>query len=488
MASIGFKRIAVASVAIAALSASCMSKESLAPAQATRASQRVLSATSDMAAYPGIVSDFENMARVDGPAVVTVNVSPLDATSSVKQLWPPPGGANDPFLRFFREFSPAPGDNRGALARQHASGFIISSDGGILTDASDIAGASRVTVTLSDGRTYPAKVIGSDSASGVALLQIHAKGLPVARIGSPSVLKAGEWVASIGSPYGLGNSIVRGIVSNTSRLLPDQSYAPLIQTDLTENAGDGGSPLLNLSGEVVGIETPLPNDGHAYQGLAFAIPIDEAMKVERQLKLHGKATHGRIGVAVQDVTDPLARSFGLPRPNGALVTSVDSGGPAAKAGMRAGDIIVGINGTAVSDSTHLPATVADLSPGATIDLGYWRNHAVHHATLVLSSMGTHDLSVNAMTRAPSGAYGLEVRNLTGDEERAVRVQGGVRVEQSSGPAAFAGIEPGDIILRINNTPVTSTTQFFKRIARSAHNVALLVDRNGTRMFVTMDVS
>ncbi|CAB3962549.1 MULTISPECIES: PDZ domain-containing protein [Burkholderia] len=487
MASIGFNRIAIASVAIAALSASCMSKESLAPAQATRAPQLALSATSDTAAYPGIVSDFENMARVDGPAVVAVNASPLDTASGLKQLWPPPGVGNDPFLRFFREFSPAPGDDRGTLARQHASGFIISPDGDILTDAGDIAGASGITVSLADGRTYPAKVIGSDPASGVALLQISAKGLPVARIGSPTALKAGEWVASMGSPYGLGNSIVRGIVSNTSRLLPDQSYAPLIQTDLTENAGDGGGPLLNLKGEVVGIETPLPDDGRAYQGLAFAIPIDEAMKVERQLKLHGKATHGRIGVAVQDLTDPLARSFGLTRPNGALVTSVDSGGPAAKAGMRAGDVIVGINGSAVSDSTHLPAAVADLSPGATVDLGYWRNGAVRHAAVVLSSMGSHDLPVDTKNRASSGAYGLGVRNLTGDEERAAGVQGGVRVEQSSGPAALAGIEPGDIILRINSTPVTSTAQFFRKIVRSAHDVALLVDRNGTRMFVTMEV-
>ncbi len=487
MASIGFKGIAFASVAVAVVSASCMSKESLAPAQATRAPQLALSTTSDMAAYPGIVSDFENIARVDGPAVVAVNASPLDSASGLKQLWPPRAVGNDPFLRFFREFSLAPGDDRSTLARQHASGFIISPDGGILTDAGDIAGVSRLTVTLSDGRTYPAKVIGSDPASGVALLQIPTKGLPVARIGSPSALKAGEWVASMGSPYGLGNSIVRGIVSNTSRLLPDQSYAPLIQTDLTENAGDGGSPLLNLKGEVVGIETPLLDDGHAYQGLAFAIPIDEAMKVERQLKLHGKATHGRIGVAVQEVTDPLARSFGMARPNGALVASIDSGGPAAKAGLRAGDVIVGINGTAVSDSTHLPATVADLSPGATIDLGYWRNHAVHHATVVLSSMGSHDLPVNTMNRASSGAYGLGVRNLMGDEERAAGVQGGVRVEHSSGPAALAGIEPGDIILRINSTPVTSTAQFFKKIVRSAHDVALLVDRNGTRMFVTMEV-
>lgn len=315
MASIGFKRIALTSLAIAAVSASCMGKESLSPATAPRAPQAVLSASPGFTAYPGIVSDFENMARIDGPAVVTVKVSRIDTIPSVRQLWPPPGSANAPFLGFFEEFSPPPGADRGALARRHASGFIISSDGDILTDAGDVAGASRIAVTLADGQTYHARLIGSDPASGVALLHIHATGLPVARIGSPAMLKAGEWVASIGSPYGLGTSIVKGVVSNLSRLLPDQSYVPLIQTDLTEHSGDGGSPLLNLKGEVVGIEMPPPDDGNVYQGLAFAIPIDKAMKVERQLKLHGKAVHGQLGVSAKKETAPLAKAFRPMRPN-----------------------------------------------------------------------------------------------------------------------------------------------------------------------------
>ncbi|MCA7954153.1 S1C family serine protease [Burkholderia seminalis] len=316
MASIGFKRIALTSLAIAAVSASCMAKESLSPATATRAPQAVLSASPGFTAYPGIVSDFENMARIDGPAVVTVKVSKIDATSSVRQLWPPPGSVNAPFLGFFEEFSSPPGADPGALAqRRHASGFIISSDGDILTDAGDVAGASRIAVTLADGQTYHARLIGSDPASGVALLHIHATALPVARIGSPAMLKAGEWVASIGSPYGLGTSIVKGVVSNLSRLLPDQSHVPLIQTDLTEHSGDGGSPLLNLKGEVVGIEMPPPDDGNVYQGLAFAIPIDKAMKVERQLKLHGKAVHGQLGVSAKKETAPLAKAFRPMRPN-----------------------------------------------------------------------------------------------------------------------------------------------------------------------------
>ncbi|MGP8473343.1 trypsin-like peptidase domain-containing protein [Burkholderia sp. PR2] len=488
MAKIGFKRIALGGLAIAVLSANCISKEMLAPVLTIRAPPGALAAKPQLAAYPGIASDFENLARIAGPVVVTVMVTQIDNTASVKQLWPPPDITNDPFLRFFRKFSSAPDGDHGTSARQHASGFIISPDGDILTDASDIAGASKVTVTLADGRTYRARVIGSDPASGVALLQIHVNGLPFARIGSSSSVKAGEWVASIGSPYGLGGSIARGIVSNTCRLLPGQSYAPLIQTDLTENVGDGGSPLLNLKGEIIGIETPLPDDGNAHQGLGFAIPIDEAMKVERQLKLHGKATHGRIGATVQEVTGPLARSFGLMRPNGALVASVDSGGPAAKAGMRAGDIIVGVNGNVVSDSTHLPATVADLSPATAIDLAYWRDHAVRHATLVLSSMSAHQMSVNTINHSSAGTYGLEVRNLTHDEEWSTRVQGGVGLDQSSGAAAFAGINPSDIILKIGNAPARSAAQFPKQIARFRRAVALIVDRKGTRMFVTMNVS
>ncbi|KVG29862.1 S1C family serine protease [Burkholderia diffusa] len=316
MASIGFKRIALTSLAIAAVSTSCMAKEPLSPATATRAPQAVLSASPGFTAYPGIVSDFENMARIDSPAVVTVKVSEIDATSGLRQLWPPPGSVDAPFLGFFEEFSASPGADRGALAQRHASGFIISSDGDILTDAGDLAGASRIVVTLANGQTYRARLIGSDPASGVALLHIRAKGLPVARIGSPAMLKAGEWVASIGSPYGLGISIVRGIVSNPSRLLPDQSVIPLIQTDLTERAGDGGSPLLNLKGEVVGIETPPPENGNVYQGLAFAIPIDQAMKVERQLKLHDRGVHGRLGVRAQNVTASLTKAFGPMRPDG----------------------------------------------------------------------------------------------------------------------------------------------------------------------------
>ncbi|AXF25220.1 serine protease [Burkholderia pyrrocinia] len=429
------------------------------------------------------------MARTQGPAVVSISISSSSGTSDLKQLWPPRGPEDNPFLRYFQQFPPSHTDVEGKLAAQHASGFIITADGDILTNASNIvAHASKISVTLADGRTYRAKVIGSDPASGVALLKIPENGLPVAKIGSASTVKAGEWVASIGSPYGLGNSIERGIVSNTSRLLPDQSYVPLIQTDLTENAGDAGSPLLNLKGEVIGIETPPPDNGNTYQGLAFAIPIDEAMKVERQLKLHGKAEHGRMGISVQEVTGPLALSFGLPKPNGALVTSVDAGSPAAKAGLRAGDIIVGVNGAAVPDSIRLPVTVADMRPGTAIELSYWRAHAMHHTALTLAAVNTNDASVVARSQGSADTYGLTVRNLTRDERRTTGIQGGVRVEQSSGSAAFAGIEPGDIILKVDNTSVSSTAQFLEQIAHAKQAVALLVERHGTRMFVTMEAS
>ncbi|WP_058904103.1 PDZ domain-containing protein [Burkholderia cenocepacia] len=476
MASIEFKRIELASLAIATLSSSCMSKELLAPTLTMRASQGVLPATPDMPTYPGIVSDFENKARLDIPAVAAIIVFPIDKTSSVRQLWPPPGVANNLFLRFVRAFPRAPGITS---EHRHASGFIASPDGDILTDAGDIAGGSRISVTVADERIYRAKLIGTDRASGIALIRIREKGLPIARIGLVSSVKAGEWVISIGSPFGLGNSIVRCIASNTSRLLPDQLYVPLIQTNLMENTGVDGSSLLSFKGDVIGIETPLPDDGNPYLGLAFAMPIGEAMKVERQLKLHDKAVHRGLGVAVQEVADPLARSFELTRPKGALVTSVDSGSPAAKAGIWAGDIVVRINGNGVPDSTHFPTTVANLSHGTAIDLAYWRDLSIRHATLVSSAMGTNNLS-------PS-AYGLGARNLTRDEARTARIHCGVRVEQSSGPAVFVGIESDDIILKMDNMPVTSTAKLYKTIARPAHNVDLLVDRTGMRMFVTMDV-
>ncbi len=484
MASIAIKRFVLANLATAALSAGCMAQtpqkfETL-PGSPTP--------TSFAPPYPGIVTDFETIAQTEGPAVVGINISGANLATDEKQLWPPPGFQESPFFRYFQQFSPSFADVANSGASVASSGIIVSTDGDILTSSGNIAGTSKISVTLADGRTYRATVTGDDPASGVALLNIAAKGLPVARIGSPSGLKAGQWVASIGSPYGLGNAIKSGIVSNTSRLLPEQSYIPLIQTDLIENSGDGGGPLLNLKGDVIGIETPLPAGAGTYQGLAFAIPIDEAMKVERQLKLHGKAEHGRMGITVQEVSGPLARSFGLTHPNGALVTSVDSHGPAAKAGLRAGDVVIALNGAAVPDATRLPATVADMRPGTAIGLAYWRNRAVHHATLVLSAMNAGDAPLGQTNDVSAGTYGLTVRNLTRDEKRAAGIQGGVRVEQSSGPAAFAGIEPGDIILKVDNASVSSAGQFLTRISRAGHDVALLVERHGARMFVTIDVS
>jgi len=482
------RRLSIANLAIAALSAGCMAQTP----NTTLATKAEPAATpvarAPIGPYPGITTAFENMARTEGSSVVAISTPETGDTSDVTSSWPPPGLEDTPFLHYFRQLSPNVANAPGATAQHHASGFIVTPDGGILTAADGIAGASRITVTLASGRTYRATVTGIDPASGVALLKIPAKGLPVAKIGTSSETKAGQWVASIGSPFGLGNSIASGIVSNTSRLLPSQSYVPLIQTDLTENAGDAGSPLLNLKGEVIGIETPLPDDSNTYQGLAFAIPIDEVMKVEHQLELHGKAVHGQMGVAVQQVTAPIAHAFGLTHPHGALVTSVDSGSPAAKAGLHAGDVIVDVNETAIPDSTRLPVIVADMRPGTAIDLAYWRDHALRHATVTLSAMHVNDVLADAQSHASADTYGLTVRNLTRDERRQTNVQSGVWVEQSNGPAAFAGIEPGDIILKVDNAPVSSTFQFLERIRRDKHATTLLVQRQGERMFVTMNTS
>ena len=256
---------------------------------------------------------------------------------------------------------------------------------------------------------------------------------------------------------------------------------------MTESAGDAGSPLFNFRGDVIGIEAPIQGVSGSVQGLAFAIPIDDAMKVEQQLQQHGKAEHGHLGVTIQEVSGPLAQSFGLAKPVGALISSVERGGPSAKSGLRAGDVILQFNGVAVTDSTQLPVAVADLQPGTPVHLVYWRNHATHDTTVTLGTLSEATLASTAVDRATVGADGLTVRGLTSDERHQAGVTGGVRVEKSAGPAALAGIQPGDIILMVDDSPVSSVAQFTQKLAGSAHAVALLVQRNGQRIFLTIDV-
>ncbi|MDP1718499.1 MAG: Do family serine endopeptidase, partial [Burkholderiales bacterium] len=317
--------------------------------------------------------DFTELVEKQGPAVVNISTT---QTARPNPLAPqiPNLQEDDPFYEFFRRFIPNPGPGQREFQPQSlGSGFIISADGYILTNAHVVDAADEITVRLTDKREFKAKVIGADRRTDVALIKIEAAGLPLVKFGDPAKLKVGEWVAAIGSPFGFENSVTAGIVSAKGRSLPQENFVPFIQTDVAVNPGNSGGPLFNLRGEVVGINSQIYSRTGGFMGLSFAIPIDVANQIAQQLRTTGKVTRGRIGVVIQPVTKELAESFGLPRSQGALVNSVEKGGPADKAGIEPGDVIVKFDGKAVNASEDLPRIVGGTPPGSKVTVQIWRN-------------------------------------------------------------------------------------------------------------------
>ncbi len=314
--------------------------------------------------------DFSALVEREGPAVVAIATTQTTPASAEIPFGTDP---NDPLFEFFRRFRiPGP---QGVPTQGIGSGFIVSSDGYILTNAHVVANASEVTVKLADKRELKAKVVGSDRKTDIALLKIPATGLPVVRIGDPSRTKVGEWVAAMGSPFGFDNTVTAGIVSAKARSLPEDTYVPFIQTDAAVNPGNSGGPLFNMAGEVIAVNSQIYSRSGGYMGLAFAIPIDVAMKVKDQLLKYGKASHGRLGVVIQDVNQDLAESFGMKKPAGALVSTVEKGGPADRAGLQPGDVILSYNGTGIERSSELPRLVGETKPGDKAKLRVWRGGA-----------------------------------------------------------------------------------------------------------------
>jgi len=343
-----------------------------------------------------------------------------------------------------------------------------------------------VTVHLTDRREYTAKVVGIDTKSDIAIVRIPAKDLPTVRIGDSRSLKVGEWVLAIGAPFGFENSATAGIVSAKGRLL-NGDYVPFIQTDVPINPGNSGGPLFNMRGEVVGINSQIFSRSGGYMGVSFSIPIDVAMQIEQQLQATGHVSRGKLGVTIQNVTQGLADSFGLPRPEGALVSSIEKGGPSAKAGVEPGDVILKLNGETIDESTELPVKVASLNPGADVQLEIWRNHAAKTLSVKLGAMEDQRTAVNRESAHEGGKLGLAVRPLTGEEQRQGNLSGGLLVEQASGPAADAGIQPGDIVIAANGAPVSSTQALKSAVERSKGHIALLIQRGDARIFVPVRV-
>jgi len=444
-----------------------------------------------------VLPDFSTMVQKYGPAVV--NISVVTKVPTAYSQGQDPGDDEDsgpgeqqqepfgqfPFGQFFRGFPIQP-PQQGPM-RGEGSGFIVSPDGTILTNAHVVNGASEVTVRLTDRREYTAKVIGVDTKSDVAVIKIPAKNLPTVKLGDAHNLKVGEWVVAIGAPFGFENSVTAGIVSAKGRTLPDSGYVPFIQTDVPINPGNSGGPLFNMRGEVVGINSQIYTRSGGYQGVSFSIPIDVAMNVSNQLEAHGHVTRGKLGVVIQNVDQGLADSFGLPKPQGALVSSVEKGGAAARAGIEPGDVILKFNGEPVQQSNELPAVIAALSPGTTVKLEVWRNHASREVDVKLAQMEDRRTASSTEPGHSGGKLGLAVRPLTSEEQRQAKTQGGLLVEQAKGPAADAGLQQGDIVLSANGAPVSSIADLRSAIEKSKSHIALLVQRGDNRLFVPVRV-
>ena len=405
------------------------------------------------AAQQGRLPDFTELYEQQGAAVVSIDVT----SKARRQQSPFPDlSEDDPFYEFFKRFGPPRGAPRQREQEQQStgSGFILSPDGYVLTNVHVVDDATEVTVKLSDKREFKAKVVGTDKRTDVALLKIEATGLQKVTIGDPDKLKVGEWVAAIGKPFGLENTITAGIVSAKGRELPNENLVPFIQTDVPINPGNSGGPLFNMKGEVVGINSLIFSRTGGYMGLAFAIPIDVAMNVVKQIQDKGRVTRGRIGVQIQEVSKETADAFGLPKAGGALVNSVEKGGPADKAGIESGDIIVKADGKTVNTSSELPRIITQVKPGTKVTLQVWRKGASKDIVVTVAELKEDDGAKATKRGAPPSKekakpnrMGLVLSDLTDEQKKELDLKAGVVVEDSSGTSR-GDIQPGDIIMAV----------------------------------------
>jgi serine protease Do len=444
--------------------------------------------TAPRTAQPGqSLPDFSELVETQGAAVVNIVAVGKEPAAARPELPFQPG---DPMYEFFRRFQiPIPDVQPGPRQGQ-GSGFIISPDGYILTNAHVVAEATDVTVKLTDKRELKAKVIGVDRRTDLAVLKVDATNLPTVRIGDPAKLKVGEWVAAIGAPFGLENTVTAGIVSAKSRSLRGDSYVPFIQTDVAINPGNSGGPLFNMAGEVVGINSQIYSRTGGYMGLSFSIPIDAAMKVKDDLVRYGKVSRGRIGVTIQSVTKDLAESFGLDKPSGVLVTAVEPGSPAAKAGLQSGDVILSVNGRSLDESAELARAVGETKPGTSLSLHVWRDRAARDVRVTVGETPAEKVAAAATPEeAKPGKLGVTVRPLTAEERKARGVtEGGVVVEEVDGPAAKAGIRRGDVILAFGNDKVENADQLKRLTDKASGSIALLVKREDATIYVSVKLS
>ncbi len=439
--------------------------------------------------------DFADLAEKQGPAVVNIStVQVVRGHGAVPQF--PNLDENDPMFEFFRRFFPRqPGQPRDFESRSLGSGFIVSSDGYVLTNAHVVDAADEIVVKLNDKREFKAKVIGADKRTDVALIKIPAGGLPTVRLGDPSKLKVGEWVVAIGSPFGFENTVTAGIVSAKGRSLPQENYVPFIQTDAAVNPGNSGGPLFNLKGEVVGINSQIYSRTGGFMGLSFAIPIDIAMEVQSQLRASGRVSRGRIGVVIQEVTKELAESFGLPKTAGALVNSVEKGGPADKGGIEAGDIILKFDGKPVLSSSDLPRMVGSTRPGSKAPIQIWRKGSTRDVTVTIAEIPDEKIATRGARKPKAqtagNRLGLVLADLTAEQRKELKIDAGVLVEEVQNGNRASGVRPGDVILAVivkgTNAPARSVEEFNRIVGQADKRSALtlLVRRGDNQTFITL---
>jgi serine protease Do len=429
--------------------------------------------------------DFTALVDKAGAAVVNISTVGKTRQTALDQ------DEMDPELGdFLRRFGFPNGPQmqpRNVPSRGVGSGFIVSPDGYIVTNAHVVDDASEVTVKLTDRREFTAKVIGADKRTDIALIKIDGKNLPALDLSNPPPVKKGEWVIAIGSPFGFENSVSAGIVSGLHRALPGGQMTPFIQTDVAVNPGNSGGPLLNTAGQVVGVNSQIYSRSGGFMGLSFSIPADVAAKVADQLRTHGKVAHGRIGVGVQPLDQSLAQSFGLPDSNGALVGTVEKDSPASKAGFKAGDVIRKIDGVAITDTTDVTSRIGNMAPGTKADIEVWREGKNVTLATTIGTLDDEKVASNSTDKAERGGkLGLAARPLTPDEKQQVGHDGLV-VEQASGPAALAGIQAGDVIVGVGTTKVKTIDELRRLVEKSGKTVALLVERDGRQIYVPIRI-
>ena len=456
-----------------------------APAQEVKAPEKQKSAAGGRTAN---LPDFTALMKQQGPAVVNV-ITKREQTKTARgpQQGPAP---EDPLLEFFRRFMPdaperAPGPGTGL-----GSGFIISQDGFVLTNAHVVAGDGDVTVRLADAkREFKAKVIGADERTDIALIKIEASGLPTVKLGKSGSLQPGEWVAAIGSPFGFENTITAGIVSATGRSLPAETYVPFIQTDVAVNPGNSGGPLINLAGEVVGVNSMIYSQTGGYMGVSFAIPIEVALDVAKQLRAEGKVTRGRLGVRIQPMTKELAQSFRLKEPNGALIATVEPGSPADKAGLKAGDVVLAFNGQPIDEPNKLPRLVAATKPGTSATLRIWRDGKAEDIKFTAAELVAEAKPAKQAQEKGTkpNRLGLVVSELPPTQRQQLGIEYGLVVEAADG--ARSPLRPGDVIVGVGRETIKSLEDFNRLIEeqKDGDTVALLVRRGQATVYVPVEV-